>query len=170
MKTISKGHRGFICAFDTDGTTVITCSNDDKFIKIWSIDSYDCLNIIKLKSSTLTVNCLKIYKESVIIGNDQGRIQVYDIEEGDLKVTIDNPNEISNGIKDVIFSSNKELIIASFDDNSISVWSCLDSYNILFKLRGHTDDIEVIPLLFLVNLYFVSLVYMFISLKVFIFI
>lgn len=133
-----KGHKYRITAFDTNGSIIATGSNDEKLIKVWSVEECECVNTIKLKADS--VNCILIYKNTLIAAGDDGIIRIYDPDEGDLLFTLLANNSNASASKMI---QHKEMLIVVFSDSIIRTWS-LNSYDSLHIMRGHEDEVESI--------------------------
>ena len=47
------------------GSIIATGSNDEKLIKVWSVEECECVNTIKLKADS--VNCILIYVKYIFL-------------------------------------------------------------------------------------------------------
>ncbi|CAF0924589.1 unnamed protein product [Brachionus calyciflorus] len=120
------------------GSIIVSTSDDENLIKIWSIEDLDMINCFKSKNDSIT--CLKIYGEYIVAAGDDGMIKIYDLINGDLHHTFsNNSNSNRDGITKFIINDDK--IIAVYTDKSIKAW-CLKKFKLLAILRGHTDEIE----------------------------
>lgn len=130
------GHSSRINSFDSNGLIIVSVSEDEKIINIWSIQECACINTFKLKND-YSASVIKIYKENLIVGGENGIIRIIRQSDGDLLKSLISNNE--SCISDIIIE--KDNLIAVFGDNVIRVWS-LVTYKMQYILQGHEDDIE----------------------------
>lgn len=105
-----KEHRHPINAFDTNGTLIATGSDDDKLIKIWSVEDCECVNTIKSRAAS--INCIKLYGGTVLAAGDDGIVRIYDLNEGDLLFTL-VANNINANALDLLVVGDKVLVVFS---------------------------------------------------------
>ena len=106
-----KGHKHPVSAFDSNGCLVASGSDEERLIKIWSVEECECVTTIRSRAAS--VNCLKWCGERVVAAGDDGIVRVYDAREGDLLFTLVAGDVSANAQKMLVAGDN---ILVVFSD------------------------------------------------------
>lgn len=124
----------------SDESKFITGSSD-KSIKIWDLNSYECLNTLTNESN---VHCLcLISNDKIACGCLDGSINIWNLNSLIKVKSFKSHDEFT---KNLLLVDNSKLISCSgFNDLKIKVW-CLETYECIKELVGHTDLISCLEL------------------------
>jgi WD40 repeat protein len=138
-----------------DGGCAVT-ANDDKTIRVWNLESGQCIQI--LKGHTGTITCVSVTPDGIRAVSGSGdfmndyrgfenkkadiTLRVWDLESAQcLKILTGHTLEISC----VSITPDGRCAISGSKDNTIRVWD-LERGLCLWILQGHNDEVESISI------------------------
>lgn len=110
-----EAHTGEECCIDKiSDDQIVTC---DKQIKIWNINTGDCLKTLKGHSNTIC--CLKVlFNERLVSGSSDDTIKLWDLNTGDCLKTLIGHSDTVRCIEQL----SEEEIISGSEDRTIKIW------------------------------------------------
>lgn len=109
-----KGHASRINSIATDGNLIVSAS-DDETVKIWNINTGECIKTIKHDSS---VHSVAIVGDRIISGSYYGTIKIWDIGSGELIKTLRDHTGVVNNI-----AADGDNIVSGSFDGKIKIWN-----------------------------------------------
>ena len=122
-------------AFSKDGKFIVSGSEDET-IKIWSLDTYEC--IITLKGHNNSINSLMISSDCKFIVSGDENIKIWSFPDGKLIRTLTGHHKIVNS---VAISSDCRVIASGSSDNTVRVWSIASNESQVMTLCAHSDTV-----------------------------
>ncbi|KAI0989145.1 hypothetical protein GJ496_002945 [Pomphorhynchus laevis] len=126
------GHRGGVWCADMDGQYIASGSTD-RTVRIWNVDTGNCLHILYGHSST--VRCIVVKNDVVVSGSRDGTLRRWSINQGCcIKLYIGH----TAAIRCVCIAN--DFIISGAYDCTVRVWAIQDG-RCIYLLAGHENRI-----------------------------
>ena len=123
-----------------DGKTMVSGS-DDNTIKIWDMQSGECLNTLEGHSRSISSLAISIDGKTVVSGSYDKTIKIWDMQSGESLHTLTGHSYDIGSL--AISPDGKTIVSGGSWDNTIKIWDmqngeCLDTFpSILDTLEGH---------------------------------
>jgi len=131
-----KGHTNYVYSLIKINEATIVSGSYDKSIKVWNIDSGECLKT--LLGHKNGIKCLlKLNDTTIVSGSTDMAVKIWNVETGECLNTL-------LGHTDSVYSLSKlyeTSIVSGSSDNSIKIWN-VNSVDCLKTLVGHKDCIR----------------------------
>ena len=130
------------CIIELKSGKIVT-SSDDSTIKIWDIDSHNCL--CSIKDQGLILCLLEFNQDKILAGNNVNNIQLWDINDSNHSENIYTFKGHSSSVNCLV-KCNDELFASASKDNYIRIWNYVNR-KCIKKLEGHNNSIYSLALL-----------------------
>ncbi len=128
-------------AISPDGKTIVSGSKDDT-IKIWDIQSGECLNTLEGHSSLVSSVAISPDGKTIVSGSGDETIKVWDIQSGECLKTLKGHSE---WVSSVTISPDGKTIASGSIDKSIKIWD-IQSGECLKTLKGHSGWVSSVTI------------------------
>jgi COMPASS component SWD3 len=129
-------------AFSPSGQTILSSSWDNT-IKAWNLQSSKSLKdglLSDIPVGATGVNCITLIGNSIVVGNEEGKIQWWNLQTQKIARTIQGHN---SGVKAIALGSDGT-IASGGGDKTIKIWDTKGE--LLNTLRSHTDSIKCLAI------------------------
>ncbi|KAM0676088.1 E3 ubiquitin-protein ligase traf7 [Gurleya vavrai] len=130
------GHQGGIWTFSNNDKYLVTGSTD-KTIRIWSLENYICMHVLKGHKST--IRCLIIEDDYIISGSRDSEIRIWNFD-GECLFVLKGHNESVRCID----THNSQLISGSYD-GTVILWDFKLGKKLKF-LKRHLQRVYVVKI------------------------
>ena len=115
-----EGHTNIIlCIAITPDSKTIVSGSRDKTIKIWNINTGECLNTLKGHSHYVQSIAISPDGKTLTSGSYDKKIKIWDLTTGDCLHTLQGHLE---DVKSIAISQNGKTIVSGSDDKTIKIW------------------------------------------------
>jgi WD40 repeat protein len=128
-----QGHTDLVTSLVKISSDKMASGSWDKSIKIWSIETGDCLRTIATEKKVLS---LEVLSESTIISADND-IHIWNIDDGTCIFTLSEHKGDIRGLKLL----SKQVLASCSQDKTIKLWN-LDECVCLKTFEEHTDEVN----------------------------
>jgi WD40 repeat protein len=146
MKTFY-GHTSFVSSvgLNHDGTKIVSGSgHGDKTIRVWNVDTGECILILKGHTDTVNSVGFNIGNDDenpgtkIVSGSDDKTIRVWNVDTGEYILTLEGHTD---GVASVGYNHNGTKIVSGSWDKTIRIWNVdknSDKYGkCILTLEGH---------------------------------
>lgn len=119
---ILKGHEDWVWDFDVlESEHLLISGSEDKTIKIWSLNSGECLKTIY---DSKQVRAISVAQKNKLIasGTEEHSVKIWDINSGALIQKLEIHKDI---VRAVIFSNDNRVLVSASDEGLIVIWSTI---------------------------------------------
>jgi WD40 repeat protein len=153
--TLSKVDSASVLEFSPDGNHLAAVSGRD--VRVYKVDSGELLHKLELEDY-LTTLAFSLESESLVIGHNTGKVSVFSMDNGELRLTLEtsplsddgimSPFESeSRGVLSLAFSPDGEILAVGTSDGQTRLWQLSDGA----LLVGFDQEIPVTGLAFSSN-------------------
>lgn len=111
---------------------------DSKTIKIWTVDTGECINTITLETGMFMSLCFSYDTNLIISAMNNKTIMVWNTYTGELVHILECHRSCINSVS---FSNDDSLIVSGSNDKTIKIWN-VESGQCLNNLIGHTAGVN----------------------------
>ncbi|MBF0320953.1 MAG: serine/threonine protein kinase, partial [Nitrospirae bacterium] len=130
-----EGHNGLVSTVivSADGKMIVTGGTEDRSVRIWDMDTGECLHVMEGHSDWVTCLCFSADEATVISGSLDRTLRFWDIKRGRCTRVLEGHRD---GVTAITATADGRYILSGGNDAAIRLWSFKEGSHIR-TLDGH---------------------------------
>ncbi|MCG6551725.1 MAG: protein kinase, partial [Candidatus Magnetominusculus sp. LBB02] len=132
-----EGHSGLVSAvvLSKDGKLAITAGTEDRSVRLWKVDTGECLHVLEGHTDWVTCVCFSADETAIISGSLDRTLRFWDRTRGKCLKVLEAHKD---GVTAVTASADGRYVISGGNDAAVRLWS---SGSLIRSFEGHSGRI-----------------------------